>query len=205
MAHVLPPLPYAFDALEPHIDALTMEIHHGRHHAAYVSNLNAALEAHPALAGRDLGDLLAHLDDVPPAVRAAVRNHGGGHWNHAFFWPLLTPRPTLPRDDLARALEKSFGSVDAFWQQFTAAALGRFGSGWAWLSVDRQGEPVVHSTGNQDVPMADGLVPVLGIDVWEHAYYLKHQNRRADWVAAFRNVVDWDRVLENWRAARRRV
>jgi Fe-Mn family superoxide dismutase len=204
MTHVLPPLPYATDALEPHVDALTMEIHHGRHHAAYVSNLNAALEKTPALADRDLGDLLAHLDDVPAATRAAVRNHGGGHWNHAFFWPLLTPKGGEPRAELARAIDTRFGSFDTFWQQFTAAAMGRFGSGWAWLSLDGHRDLVIHSTPNQDAPMAEGLVPVLGIDVWEHAYYLKHQNRRADWVAAFRNVVDWDRVQENWQAAKRR-
>jgi Fe-Mn family superoxide dismutase len=205
MIHVLPPLPYATDALEPHIDALTMEIHHGKHHAAYVANLNAALEKHPALAGRDLGDLLTHLDDVPNGVRTAVRNHGGGHWNHAFFWPLLSPRGGVPRNEFARAIDAGFGSFDAFWTQFGAAAMGRFGSGWAWLSVDRRGDLAVHSTANQDAPMSEGLVPVLGIDVWEHAYYLKHQNRRADWIAAFRNVVDWDRVHENWRAARKRT
>jgi len=201
--HELPALPYAFDALEPHIDARTMEIHHGKHHAAYVNNLNTALDKHPELFDLSVEDLLRDLSRIPEDIRTAVRNNGGGHANHAFFWPLLCPRGGgAPVGELAAAVNGEFGSFDTFKEKFTTAATTRFGSGWAWLSVDRQGKLVVSSTANQDTLISDGLNPVLGLDVWEHAYYLKYQNRRPDYVAAFWNVVDWERANANFLAAR---
>ncbi|HOC43574.1 MAG TPA: superoxide dismutase [Thermoanaerobaculales bacterium] len=201
--HQLPPLPYAFDALEPHIDARTMEIHHGKHHAAYVNNLNAALDKHPKLYERAVEDLLRDLPQLPEDIRTAVRNNGGGHANHAFFWPLLSPKGGgAPVGELAAVIGGEFGTVEAFKEKFTTAATTRFGSGWAWLSVDRHGKLVVSSTANQDSPVSDGLKPVLGLDVWEHAYYLKYQNRRPDYIAAFWNVVDWERANANFVAAR---
>ncbi|MCS7089112.1 MAG: superoxide dismutase [Verrucomicrobiota bacterium] len=193
----LPPLPYATDALEPHIDARTMEIHHARHHGAYVANLNKAVLATPSLHGRSLEDMLRRLDTVPESVRTTVRNHGGGHYNHTLFWQMLAPRAGVPRSELAQALERAFGTLDAFREQFTAAALRLFGSGWTWL-VWQEGRLRILNTANQDTPLAENAYPLLGVDVWEHAYYLKYQNRRADYVAAWWNVVHWDFVAERF-------
>lgn len=194
MAHEVPPLPYAYNALEPHIDEQTMRIHHDKHHAAYVNNLNAALEKQPALAGKSVEDLIGDLNTVPDAVRAAVRNNGGGHANHTLFWEVLGPKAGgAPSGALGDAITSAFGSFDGFKDQFTKAAMGRFGSGWAWL-VQPGGTLAIESTANQDSPLMEGKTPLLGLDVWEHAYYLKYQNRRADYVAAFWNVVDWAAV-----------
>lgn len=198
----LPDLPYPYDALEPHIDTLTMQIHHTKHHAAYVSNLNAAVASYPDLQKKSIEEILRDLQAVPEAIRTAVRNHGGGHANHAFFWQIMSPKGArAPRGELAKAIEKRFASFANFQEEFTRAALGRFGSGWAWLTVDRNKNLTVESTPNQDTPLSEGRTPILGIDVWEHAYYLKYQNRRADYVAAFYNVIDWDRVSELYRKA----
>lgn len=194
MAHELPPLPYAHDALEPHIDALTMEIHHGKHHQAYVNNVNKALEAHPDLANRSIEDLIRDLRSVPDGIRVAVRNNGGGHANHSLFWASMGPgKGGAPSGRLADAISSTFGSFDAFKEKFTAAAATRFGSGWAWL-VSNGGTLEVLSTPNQDSPLMEGKTPLLGLDVWEHAYYLKYQNRRPDYITAWWNVVDWDAV-----------
>lgn len=202
MAHSLPPLPYAFDALEPHIDARTMEIHHDKHHAGYVKNLNAALEKAPELQQRSLDDLLANLGSVPEAIRTAVRNNGGGHWNHSLFWQVMSPNGGgEPKGPLAEAITKAFGDFSKMREQFGAAAGSRFGSGWAWLLRDGDGLRIVSSP-NQDNPIMDGKAPadiLLGIDVWEHAYYLKYQNRRPDYVAAWWNVVDWGKVGERYQ------
>ncbi|MHC5052415.1 MAG: superoxide dismutase, partial [Planctomycetota bacterium] len=185
MAHELPPLPYAHDALEPHIDTRTMEIHHGKHHQAYVNNLNKALEAHPELAARPVEDLLADLRSVPDGVRLAVRNNGGGHANHSLFWTSMGPgKGGTPTGVLADAISSTFGSFEAFQERFAAAAASRFGSGWAWL-VNNGGALDVLSTPNQDSPLLEGKTPLLGLDVWEHAYYLKYQNRRPDYVTAW--------------------
>ena len=201
MAHTLPELPYAHDALEPHIDARTMEIHHSRHHNAYVTNLNKALEKAPGAAELSIEALVSDLSVVPEEVRTAVRNNGGGHFNHLFFWPLMgSGKGGAARGRLGPAIEKKFGSFKAFQDTFNNAAATRFGSGWAWLSLDQQGELVVHSTPNQDNPLMEGLKPILGLDVWEHAYYLKYQNRRPEYVSAWWNVVDWDRAEENYIA-----
>jgi superoxide dismutase, Fe-Mn family len=203
LAHELPKLPYAFDALEPHIDAKTMEIHHGKHHAAYVTNLNKALEAHADLASRPLDDLIASIDKLPEAIRTAVRNNGGGHWNHSLFWTLMKKGGGgEPKGELAGAIQKSFGSFDDFKSKFAAAAMGRFGSGWAWLIADA-GKLAIDSTPNQDNPLMAGKRAVMGLDVWEHAYYLKYQNRRADYIAAWWNVVDWDRVAALYVGAKK--
>lgn len=201
--HQLPPLPYAFDALEPHIDARTMEIHHGRHHAAYVNNLNAALSKHPELAGKTIEDLIRGLNSVPEAIRTAVRNNGGGHANHTLFWQIMGPAKagSAPAGELARAIASRFGGVDKLHEELSKAAMGVFGSGWAWLTVDAGKQLRVESTPNQDSPLTVGRTPILGIDVWEHAYYLKYQNRRADYVGAWRNVINWDRVSELYAAA----
>jgi len=202
MAFELPPLPYPFDALEPHIDARTTEIHHDKHHAAYINNLNAALEGHPALQGKSIEDLVRDLSAIPEAIRTAVRNNGGGHANHSMFWLLMGPgQGGSPSGDLAKAIDKAFGGFDAFKDALSKAAMGRFGSGWAWLVVDK-GELKVLSTANQDTPLSDGQTPVLGLDVWEHAYYLKYQNRRADYVAAWWNVVNWAEADRRYQAAR---
>ncbi|MBN2489340.1 MAG: superoxide dismutase, partial [Planctomycetes bacterium] len=183
--HTLPPLPYAFAALEPHIDARTMEIHHGKHHAAYVANLNAALEKHADWFDFSIEDLCRKIAEVPEDVRTAVRNNGGGHFNHSFFWPLMGPgKGGQPIGELSRAIDASFGSFAKFQEQFATAAATRFGSGWAWLSLDGRGKLLVHSTPNQDNPLMDGMKPVLGLDVWEHAYYLHYQNRRPDYIKA---------------------
>lgn len=203
MVFELPPLPYAYDALEPHIDALTMEIHHTKHHNAYVSNLNAALEKHPGLAGRSLEQLVTDLESLPDDIRTAVRNNGGGHFNHSLFWTVMGPRSGgEPQGELAQAISTAFGSFSAFQSTFNQAAISQFGSGWAWLGF-KNGKLAVISMPNQDVPMMEGLTPILGVDVWEHAYYLKYQNRRADYVNAWWNVVNWDEVARRFDAAKR--
>ena len=194
MAFELPDLPYSHDALEPHIDTETMQIHHGKHHNAYVTNLNAALEGHADLQGKSIEDLISNLDAVPEAIRGAVRNNGGGHANHSLFWTLMGPgKGGAPSGDLAAAMDASFGSFDAFKDAFAKAGTTRFGSGWAWI-VKNGDKLEVMSTPNQDSPIMEGKTPLLGMDVWEHAYYLKYQNRRPDYIQAFFNVVDWDAV-----------
>ena len=196
----LPALPYDPAALEPHVDAQTMQIHHGKHHQAYVNNLNAALEKAPELQGKSLNDILKNLSAVPEAIRTAVRNNGGGHWNHAGFWRLMAPKlSSAPTGQLGDLIGTSFGSFDKFKEQFAAAAMGRFGSGWAWL-IDEGGKLSIMSTANQDTPLMEGKKAILGLDVWEHAYYLKYQNRRADYIGAFWNVVNWAEV-ERLRSA----
>ena len=196
MPHSLPPLPYAPDALEPHIDSQTMQIHHGKHHQAYVTNLNAAIEKAPELATWSLDDLNKKINSVPEAVRTAVRNNGGGHWNHSFFWTSMAPHAGgEPTGALADAINKSFGSFATMKEQMNAAGTGRFGSGWAWLVADK-GALSIMSTPNQDNPLMEGKHAILGVDVWEHAYYLKYQNRRADYLAAFWNVVNWNEVAK---------
>ena len=201
--HELPDLPYGFDALEPHIDARTMEIHHGKHHAAYVANLNGALEKHPDLFDLSIEDLLRDLARIPEEIRTAVRNNGGGHANHSLFWRLLSGSGGgAPAGDLAAAIDSTFGSFGAFREQFSTAAKTRFGSGWAWLSLTPTGSLEVSSTANQDTPLSAGATPIVGLDVWEHAYYLKYQNRRPDYVEAFWNVVDWEQANANYLAAR---
>jgi Fe-Mn family superoxide dismutase len=200
----LPPLPYAYDALEPHIDARTMEIHHTKHHQAYVDNLNKALEGLPQFQGLKLEDLLTRIKEVPESSRQAVINHGGGHANHSFFWTLMAPKAGgMPSGVVADALSKAFGSFDKFKEEFSKAAMGRFGSGWAWLVKDKAGKLSIISTPNQDSPLMQGLAPMLGLDVWEHAYYLKYQNRRADYVAAWWNVVNWKDVTARLEKAPR--
>lgn len=203
MSFTLPALPYPVDALEPSIDKMTMEIHHGRHHKAYVDNLNKALETAPDLAGKPINDLLKNLNSIPDAIRNAVRNNGGGHANHSLFWEIMGPKAGgAPAGDLAAAITSTFSSVDAFKAKIKEAALGRFGSGWAWLACGADGKLHVVSTANQDTPISDGHTPLLGVDVWEHAYYLKYQNKRADYVDAWWNVVRWDKVAERFAAAR---
>ncbi len=200
--HTLPALPYAFDALEPHIDARTMEIHHGMHHQAYVNNVNAALEG-TALAGVGLEELMSRLEDVPHDKAAAVRNNGGGHYNHSLFWTLMGPDcGGAPTGALGAAIVAAFGSFDAFKAAFHKAGMTRFGSGWSWLSVNGEGELVVESTPNQDNPLMHGHTPLLGCDVWEHAYYLHYQNRRNAYLDAFWNVVNWGKVAERFAATR---
>ncbi len=202
MSHTLPALPYAYDALEPHIDANTMEIHHSRHHQTYVTNLNAALADLPELAALPLEALLARIDSLPAQVQGAVRNHGGGHANHSLFWQVMSPQGGgEPDGELAAAIERDLGGLEAFKRAFTQAALSRFGSGWAWLVVDGRGKLQVVSSANQDSPLMEGLTPILGLDVWEHAYYLKYQNKRPDYIAAFYNVIDWDEVARRYVAA----
>jgi len=199
MPFTLPPLPYPTNALEPHIDAQTMEIHHGKHHAAYVNNLNAALEKAPELQGKSLDDLLKNLSEVPESVRTAVRNNGGGHWNHSMFWQVMAPNAGgAPTGKLADAINSSFGDFEKFKEQFNAAGAARFGSGWAWLVKDG-GKLAIVSTPNQDNPIMDGKpAPLLGLDVWEHAYYLKYQNRRPDYMKAWWNVVNWAEVAKRF-------
>ena len=194
MAHELPGLPYGFDALAPHIDEQTMRIHHGKHHATYVAKLNGALEGHPDLQGRSVEELVGDLDAVPEGIRTAVRNNGGGHANHTLFWQVMAPGAGgAPSGNIGDAINGAFGGFDAFKEKFAAAAVGRFGSGWAWLVKDG-GSVAIESTPNQDTPLMSGRVPVLGLDVWEHAYYLNYQNRRPDYIAAWWNVVNWDEV-----------
>jgi len=201
MSYTLPALPYAFDALEPHIDAKTMEIHHGKHHQAYITNLNNAIQ------GTDLGnqsvcDLCRNIDKVPENIRTVVRNNGGGHSNHSLFWTVMTPGGGgEPTGTLAEAITRDLGGFAKFKEDFSKAAMGRFGSGWAWLSVNKDKKLVVENTPNQDSPLMTGNTPILGLDVWEHAYYLNYQNRRPDYLKAFWNVVNWDAVEANYQAA----
>lgn len=201
MTITLPDLPYAYDALEPTIDAETMQLHHGKHHAAYVANVNAALEKHPEI-GEDLETLLADVTAIPADIRQAVINNGGGHLNHALFWQLMTPEKTAPSAELAAAIDAKFGSFDAFQEAFAQAAATRFGSGWAWLVVNKEGELEVLSTGNQDTPIMDGHKPILGLDVWEHAYYLNYRNVRPNYIKAFFEVINWNKVEELYQAAK---
>jgi len=208
MPYTLPPIAYAYDALEPHIDARTMEIHHTRHHQAYVNNLNAALEGTP-YAELPLEELVAQVDTLPEKLRAPVRNNGGGHANHSLFWRVMSPQGSgAPGGDLARAIDTELGGFDIFKAAFTQAALSRFGSGWAWLTVNPQGKLAVESSANQDSPLmrgiASGHTPILGLDVWEHAYYLQYQNRRPEYIAAFYNVIDWAEVARRYAAAQSR-
>jgi superoxide dismutase, Fe-Mn family len=189
----LPALPYAYDALEPFIDAQTMQIHHDRHHAAYVNNLNTALANYPELGKKPVEELVGNLETIPDAVRTAVRNQGGGHFNHSFFWQAMSKGGArAPVGELAKAVDGRFGSLSAFQDQFTRAATGVFGSGWAWLTLDRNRQLAIVQTSNQDSPLSAGQTPLIAIDVWEHAYYLKYQNKRPDYVAAFQNVINWD-------------
>jgi Fe-Mn family superoxide dismutase len=202
MSYTLPPLPYAFDALEPHIDARTMEIHHDKHHAAYVNNLNNALKDHPELAAKPVNELIADLAAVPEAVRTAVRNNGGGHSNHTFFWEIMgSGKGGAPVGKLAEAITKSFGSYDEFKAKFEDAGIKRFGSGFVWLIVNKQGQLEIISLPNQDSPYMDGNKPVIANDVWEHAYYLHYQNRRPDYLKAWWNVVNWDHAEQNYQNA----
>lgn len=206
MTHSVPPLPYALNALEPHIDAKTMEIHHDKHHAAYVTNLNKAIEGKADLESKPLEKLIANISALPENIRGAVRNNGGGHYNHSLFWTIIGPNSGgQPAGDLAQAIQKEFGSFDAFKEKFSNAGLTRFGSGWAWLCVSG-GKLTVCSTPNQDNPLMDVSecrgAPILGLDVWEHAYYLKYQNRRADYIAAFWNVINWKAVEERFKSAK---
>ena len=199
MAFQLAPLPYAYDALEPYIDAQTMTLHHDKHHAAYVNNLNAALEKHPELGGKSLEDLLGNLNAVPEDIRMVVRNHGGGTLNHNLFWVMMAPKKGgEPTGALAQAIQSTFGSYQAFKEAFEKAAMGRFGSGWAWLNRRSDGSLAINSTANQDNPLSEGLVPLLGIDVWEHAYYLKYQNRRNEYIANWWNVVNWEEIARRF-------
>lgn len=203
MPHQLPPLPYANNALEPHIDETTMMIHHDRHHAAYVNNLNAALEKYPELQDKSLEDLISNLDAVPEDIRGAVRNNGGGHANHSLFWETIGPNAGgEPTGALKAAIDSELGGFEAFKEAFAKAGATRFGSGWAWLAVDKSGKLVVTSTPNQDTPVMEGNTPVLGLDVWEHAYYLKYQNKRPDYINAFFNVINWNAVNERYEAAK---
>jgi Fe-Mn family superoxide dismutase len=203
MAFELPPLPYPEDALEPSIDARTMNIHHDKHHAGYTNNLNAALADHPDFAAKSIEDLLGNLQALPESIRTAVRNNGGGYANHSLFWTIMGPNGGgAPSGDLAKAIDDAFGSFASFKEQFAKAAGTRFGSGWAWLYVDGHGNLVIDSTPNQDTPLMEGNTPILGLDVWEHAYYLHYQNRRPDYISAWWNVVDWDAVAKNYAAAK---
>jgi Fe-Mn family superoxide dismutase len=200
MAFTLPPLPYPTDALEPHIDKQTMEIHHGKHHNAYVTNLNAALEKHPELQPKSVEDLIRNISTVPEDIRTAVRNNGGGHANHSMFWQIMAPKAGgAPSGAIADAINSSFGSFDKFKEEFKKAGVGRFGSGWAWV-VDSGGKLVIESTPNQDSPLMDGKRPVFGVDVWEHAYYLKYQNRRPDYLDAVWNVLNWTEINKRLQA-----
>jgi Fe-Mn family superoxide dismutase len=202
MAHQLPALPYANNALEPHIDEQTMMIHHDRHHNAYVTNLNAALESQPELQGKSINELIGDLSSVPESIRTAVRNNGGGHANHSFFWETIGPNAGgAPTGALAAAITNELGGFDKFKEDFAKAGATRFGSGWAWLAVDKNKKLKVYSLPNQDSPIMEGETPVLGLDVWEHAYYLKYQNKRPDYIGAFWNVVNWSEVGKRYEAA----
>ncbi|GAA3023288.1 superoxide dismutase [Tetragenococcus solitarius] len=202
MTYVLPALPYDYDALEPYFDEETMHLHHDKHHNTYVTNLNAAIEKHPELGEKSVEDLMADLDSVPEDIFTAVRNNGGGHVNHSFFWKILSPDGGgEPTGALKDAIDQEFGSFDAFKDEFKAAATGRFGSGWAWLVLDN-GKLKITSTPNQDSPLTDGQIPIIGLDVWEHAYYLKYKNVRPDYIAAFWHIVNWDQANKNYEAAK---
>ena len=199
MTHELPALPYEFSDLEPHIDARTMEIHHGKHHNAYITNLNAALDSHPELQDKSIEELLKDLGAVPSDIRGAVQNNGGGHYNHTLFWPSMSADGGgIPSGDLAAAIDSTFNDFESFKAEFSAAAATRFGSGWAWLSIDTNNNLIVSSTANQDNPISEGLSPILGLDVWEHAYYLNYQNLRPDYISAWWNIVNWDKVAERF-------
>ena len=202
MAYELPPLPYPKNALEPHLDAQTMEIHHDKHHGAYVTNLNAALDKHPELKSWTIEDLLAKINSVPEDIRTAVRNNGGGHYNHSMFWQIMAPKAGgEPTGELADAIKNTFGDLTKFKDELTKAGMGRFGSGWAWLLMNN-GKLAVESTPNQDSPLMDGKYPVMGVDVWEHAYYLKYQNRRNEYLASWWNVVNWPEVAKRYQRMR---
>lgn len=201
MAITLPELPYTYDALEPHFDAETMTLHHDKHHATYVNNANAALEKHPEI-GEDLEALLSDVNSIPEDIRQALINNGGGHLNHALFWELLSPEKTEITEDVKAAIDEAFGSFDAFQEKFTAAATTRFGSGWAWLVVDADGKLEVTSTPNQDTPLMEGKTPILGLDVWEHAYYLNYRNVRPNYIKAFFEIINWNKVDELYKAAK---
>ena len=201
MAIILPDLPYSYDALEPYIDEETMHLHHDKHHNTYVNNVNAALAKHPEI-GEDLEQLLSDVETIPADIRQAVINNGGGHLNHALFWELMTPEKTEPSAALAADLEATFGSFEDFKASFTTAAISRFGSGWAWLVVNPDGKLEVMSTANQDTPISEGKTPILGIDVWEHAYYVKYRNVRPDYIKAFFSVINWNKVNELYAAAK---
>ncbi|AUC25275.1 superoxide dismutase SodA [Streptococcus uberis] len=201
MAIILPDLPYAYDALEPQIDKETMTLHHDKHHATYVANANAALEKHPEI-GEDLVALLSDVSSIPEDIRQALINNGGGHLNHALFWELLSPEKTEITSEVASAIDEAFGSFDAFKEKFTAAATGRFGSGWAWLVVNKEGKLEVTSTANQDTPISEGKQPILGLDVWEHAYYLNYRNVRPNYIKAFFEIINWKKVDELYKAAK---
>jgi superoxide dismutase, Fe-Mn family len=199
MAFTLPPLPYDFAALEPHIDARTMEIHHGKHHQTYVNNLNGAIEKAPELASRSLDDLMRNINTLPEAVRTPIRNNGGGHWNHSMFWQIMAPKAGgEPGGNLGAAIKSAFGDFAKFREQFSAAGVGRFGSGWAWL-INTGGKLSITSTPNQDNPLMEGQKAIMGLDVWEHAYYLKYQNRRPDYITAWWNVVNWKEVEKRYQ------
>jgi Fe-Mn family superoxide dismutase len=203
MAYELPPLPYPKEALEPHIDAQTMEIHHDKHHAAYVNTVNKAIAGKPELEKKTVEELISNLDAVPTDIRTVVRNHGGGHANHSMFWKIMAPKAGgAPTGRIAEDIKAAFGSLDAFKEKFEAAGVGRFGSGWAWLIVNKAGKLEITSTANQDNPLMEGLKPVFGCDVWEHAYYLKYQNRRPDYLKAWWNVVNWAEVDKNYQRAK---
>lgn len=204
MPYQLPPLPYAYDALEPHLDARTLEIHHDKHHATYLTNLNKALENFPELQAKPAEALLEDLNAIPESIRTAVRNSGGGFVNHNFYWESLAPQAggePATGSPLAVAIQKAFGDFTTFKEKFSAATVGRFGSGWGWLSLDQTGQLLIHSTANQDSPLSEGLKPLLTCDVWEHAYYLKYQNRRADYVSAWWDLVNWEKAAERYAAA----
>lgn len=203
MAYELPSLSYPFNALEPHIDAKTMEIHHDKHHQAYITNANKALEGHPDLAAKPVDELLADLNKVPEAIRTVLRNNAGGHSNHTFFWKIIGPNAGgTPKGKLAEAINSTFGGFDKFKEDLEKAGLGRFGSGWAWLVINKEGKLQITSTANQDTPISEGLKPVIGVDVWEHAYYLKYQNRRPEYLKAWWNVVNWDQAEKNFEAGK---
>ncbi len=202
MAYELPPLSYPFNALEPHIDAKTMEIHHDKHHQAYITNANKALEGHPDLAAKPVDELLADLSKIPESIRTVLRNNAGGHSNHSFFWKIIGPNAGgTPKGKLAEAISSTFGGFDQFKEELQKAAIGRFGSGWAWLVVNKEGKLQIMSTANQDTPISEGLKPVVGVDVWEHSYYLLYQNRRPDYLKAWWNVVNWNQAEKNFEAA----
>lgn len=201
MAIILPELPYAYDALEPQFDAETMTLHHDKHHATYVANANAALEKHPEI-GENLKELLADVTKIPADIRQALINNGGGHLNHALFWELLSPEKQEITADVAQAIDEAFGSFDAFKEQFTAAATGRFGSGWVWLVVNKEGQLEITSTANQDTPISEGKKPILALDVWEHAYYLNYRNVRPNYIKAFFEIINWKKVSELYQAAK---
>lgn len=202
MAYTLPELPYSYDALEPYIDVETMHLHHDKHHNTYVTNLNAALEKYPELAEKSVEELIAYMDEIPADIRTAVQNNGGGHANHTFFWEIMAPNAGgTPTGALKDAIDETFGSFEDFKNEFKTAATGRFGSGWAWLVVDN-GKLAIMSTANQDSPLMEGKTPIIGLDVWEHAYYLKYKNVRPDYIAAFWEVVNWDKANEHFENAK---